>query len=78
MHTNTEGATVGLELSEFQKIVRERNEMAILALKCAVTVLRHAREITPCHQKPVVAFVRELISLEQEQENYPKCIDERI
>ena len=69
---------MGLELSEFQKIVRERNVMTISALKCAVTVLRHAREITPCHQKPVVRFMRNLISLELEHKNYPNPVDEQI
>ena len=54
-----------MQFSDFQQMMRERNESTILALQCAVSVLRRAREITPERRKSVVAFVGDLISTGQ-------------
>jgi len=64
-----------LQFSEFQQMVREGNESTILALQCAVSVLRRARELAPELQKPVVAFVRNLIHSEQGEDNYSNLME---
>ena len=62
-HAKMKDRRMELQFSEFQQIVRERNESTILALQCAVSVLRRVREITPERRESVVAFVGDLIAI---------------
>jgi hypothetical protein len=51
---------------EFKKIIRHRNEITSTALECALLVFRKAREMQPEHQKPMLEILRDLISMEKE------------
>jgi hypothetical protein len=57
------------QLAEFQKIIRERNEITTAALECAVFVLSRVREVSPHQQKLLLNFVRNLISIKHDGED---------
>jgi hypothetical protein len=57
------------QLAEFQQIIRDRNEITTAALECAVFVFSRVREVSPHQQKPLLEFVRNLISMRQNGED---------
>jgi len=60
---------VNLQFPEFHRVIRERNEMTRVALECAAFVLSQALRLAPDQRKPMLALMRDLISMEDEQDN---------
>jgi hypothetical protein len=58
-----------LQFSDLQQIIWDKNEITKVALECAVLVFRRARELPPEQQKPVLAIVKDLISVKEDQED---------
>jgi hypothetical protein len=56
------------QFSKFQKTPSDSNQILRVALKCNAFVLRRARELPPGQQKPMLAIVKELITMEEEQD----------
>ena len=57
-----------MEFKELGQVVREKNEMTRSALECAAFVLSRARELPPNLQKSMLTFVRDLISIENQDD----------
>jgi hypothetical protein len=62
---NGKDRKMDLELSEFQRIVRERKEITASALECAGFVFECARELSPHQQRPMIELVKRLISVKE-------------
>jgi len=58
-----------LQFSELLEALRKRNEITKAALEYSAFLLRQVREMPPDHRKPMLALLRDLISMAEEQDN---------
>jgi len=60
------GHQVNLQFHELQQIIRDRNEITMVALECTAFVLDRVRDLHPELQNPMLTLLVKLISKKQD------------
>jgi len=59
-----------ISLSQFEEMVRNKNEITRIALDCTAFVLRRARSLPPDQQRHMLTLLTNLISVQQEEDDF--------